>query len=48
MLHSEDTLSSSWIADFLYWESIYAAQKTALLAEWLHFSSLPNEKKIEG
>lgn len=48
MFHFEAILSSSWVADFLYWESICAVQKTALLAEQLPFSSLPNENVIEG
>lgn len=48
MLHSEAILNSSLVADFLYWESTYAVQKTALLAEQLHFSSLPNENVIGG
>jgi len=48
IIHFEAMLSSSWVADFLYWESISAVQKTALLAEQLHFSSLPNKNVIEG
>lgn len=48
MYHFEAILISSWVADFLVWESAYAVQRAALLAEPPHFRSLPNKNVIEG